>query len=165
MPVRRSGSIPAGPDFRSLPVARWSNSGRGPRRRNGAGASGLMLVLARPQDAGVGGPEVDAALDRLLHLAVGGHGGEFALPDGDPVGPSVAVGGHGLWSMLQVRYKVEEMHSEGTMAESSSSSPGQQLAAAASPETPAALPIVVKKYANRRLYNTETSSYITLENL
>ena len=26
-------------------------------------------------------------------------------------------------------------------------------------------PVVVKKYANRRLYNTETSSYITLENL
>jgi polyhydroxyalkanoate synthesis repressor PhaR len=28
-----------------------------------------------------------------------------------------------------------------------------------------ALPIVVKKYANRRLYNTESSSYITLDNL
>jgi len=27
------------------------------------------------------------------------------------------------------------------------------------------IPVVVKKYANRRLYNTETSSYITLENL
>src|SRR6476660_6673101 len=26
-------------------------------------------------------------------------------------------------------------------------------------------PLVVKKYANRRLYNTETSSYITLDNL
>lgn len=30
------------------------------------------------------------------------------------------------------------------------------------PTTP---PVVVKKYANRRLYNTESSSYITLENL
>ena len=30
---------------------------------------------------------------------------------------------------------------------------------------PAAQPVVVKKYANRRLYNTETSSYITLDNL
>jgi len=29
----------------------------------------------------------------------------------------------------------------------------------------AATPVVVKKYANRRLYNTESSSYITLENL
>ena len=29
----------------------------------------------------------------------------------------------------------------------------------------AAIPVVVKKYANRRLYNTETSSYITQENL
>src|SRR5215469_3687959 len=29
-------------------------------------------------------------------------------------------------------------------------------------ETP---PVVVKKYANRRLYNTESSSYITLDNL
>lgn len=30
------------------------------------------------------------------------------------------------------------------------------------PQTP---PIIIKKYANRRLYNTETSSYITLETL
>ena len=30
------------------------------------------------------------------------------------------------------------------------------------PQTP---PVVVKKYANRRLYNTESSSYITLDNL
>jgi polyhydroxyalkanoate synthesis repressor PhaR len=34
----------------------------------------------------------------------------------------------------------------------------------ASPEA-AKGPVVVKKYANRRLYNTESSSYITLENL
>jgi polyhydroxyalkanoate synthesis repressor PhaR len=27
----------------------------------------------------------------------------------------------------------------------------------------ASSPIIIKKYANRRLYNTETSSYITLE--
>ena len=33
---------------------------------------------------------------------------------------------------------------------------------AATPQQP---PVVVKKYANRRLYNTETSSYITLDNL
>lgn len=26
-------------------------------------------------------------------------------------------------------------------------------------------PVIIKKYANRRLYNTETSSYITLEHL
>ena len=32
-------------------------------------------------------------------------------------------------------------------------------------EKPEAPPVVVKKYANRRLYNTESSSYITLENL
>ena len=32
----------------------------------------------------------------------------------------------------------------------------------APPQSP---PVVVKKYANRRLYNTETSSYITLDNL
>lgn len=30
---------------------------------------------------------------------------------------------------------------------------------------PTQSPVVVKKYANRRLYNTETSSYITLDNL
>jgi polyhydroxyalkanoate synthesis repressor PhaR len=32
-------------------------------------------------------------------------------------------------------------------------------------ETPASPPVVVKKYANRRLYNTESSSYVTLEDL
>jgi len=31
--------------------------------------------------------------------------------------------------------------------------------------TPDVLPVVVKKYANRRLYNTESSCYITLDNL
>jgi polyhydroxyalkanoate synthesis repressor PhaR len=34
-----------------------------------------------------------------------------------------------------------------------------------SEQTPAPGPVIVKKYANRRLYNTESSSYITLENL
>ena len=38
------------------------------------------------------------------------------------------------------------------------------IAPATQPATPQP-PVVVKKYANRRLYNTETSSYITLENL
>ena len=33
------------------------------------------------------------------------------------------------------------------------------------PAAKPAPPVVVKKYANRRLYNTESSSYITLENL
>jgi len=32
-------------------------------------------------------------------------------------------------------------------------------------ETPTSPPVVVKKYANRRLYNTESSSYVTLEDL
>jgi len=32
-------------------------------------------------------------------------------------------------------------------------------------ESPATPPVVVKKYANRRLYNTESSSYVTLEDL
>ncbi|MFT8244974.1 polyhydroxyalkanoate synthesis repressor PhaR [Roseomonas sp. BN140053] len=31
--------------------------------------------------------------------------------------------------------------------------------------TPAGPPVVVKKYANRRLYNTESSSYVTLDDL
>lgn len=37
--------------------------------------------------------------------------------------------------------------------------------AATSQPPPGQQPVVVKKYANRRLYNTETSSYITLDNL
>ena len=32
-------------------------------------------------------------------------------------------------------------------------------------ETPGADPIIIKKYANRRLYNTKSSSYITLDDL
>jgi len=47
---------------------------------------------------------------------------------------------------------------EDTMAESAAP---PAAPSAAGPQTP----VVVKKYANRRLYNTETSSYITLENL
>lgn len=38
----------------------------------------------------------------------------------------------------------------------------ESMGTAAAPQQP---PVVVKKYANRRLYNTETSSYITLDNL
>jgi polyhydroxyalkanoate synthesis repressor PhaR len=37
--------------------------------------------------------------------------------------------------------------------------------AGTAPGAPPVPPVVVKKYANRRLYNTESSSYITLENL
>lgn len=37
--------------------------------------------------------------------------------------------------------------------------------AGASSTGDASTPVVIKKYANRRLYNTETSSYITLEHL
>jgi polyhydroxyalkanoate synthesis repressor PhaR len=33
------------------------------------------------------------------------------------------------------------------------------------PQNPVPKPVIVKKYANRRLYNTESSSYITLDNL
>ena len=35
----------------------------------------------------------------------------------------------------------------------------------ATPKGDPATPVVIKKYANRRLYNTETSSYITLDHL
>src|SRR5271155_6171372 len=34
-----------------------------------------------------------------------------------------------------------------------------------SPSTAEAAPVTIKKYANRRLYNTATSSYVTLEHL
>ncbi len=43
-----------------------------------------------------------------------------------------------------------------------SASDTESAGPAAAPQQP---PVVVKKYANRRLYNTETSSYITLDNL
>ncbi len=43
------------------------------------------------------------------------------------------------------------------MADIADSDPQQQ--------SPAKPPVVVKKYANRRLYNTESSSYITLDSL
>jgi len=36
---------------------------------------------------------------------------------------------------------------------------------ASAPPAPAAAPVTIKKYANRRLYNTATSSYVTLEHL
>lgn len=51
------------------------------------------------------------------------------------------------------------------MADTSSTPPGQASPGSQPKETQAGSPVVVKKYANRRLYNTETSSYITLDNL
>src|SRR5579859_2159007 len=36
---------------------------------------------------------------------------------------------------------------------------------ASAPPTPSPDPVTIKKYANRRLYNTATSSYVTLEHL
>lgn len=52
------------------------------------------------------------------------------------------------------------------MANSPNSSDGGGTAAGARPAgTKAAGPVIIKKYANRRLYNTETSSYITLDHL
>src|SRR5579875_1791876 len=51
------------------------------------------------------------------------------------------------------------------MAETISSPPGQPPGNSPVQEATVPLPVVVKKYANRRLYNTETSSYITLDNL
>ena len=43
--------------------------------------------------------------------------------------------------------------------------PSSPNSATPRPADPAGQPVVVKKYANRRLYNTESSSYITLDNL
>jgi polyhydroxyalkanoate synthesis repressor PhaR len=56
------------------------------------------------------------------------------------------------------------------MAEPARSAPtnGETTSADRSPEQAAAgalPPVVVKKYANRRLYNTEASSYVTLDHL
>lgn len=55
------------------------------------------------------------------------------------------------------------------MAQTDTPAPGDQPGAsnAAGSQTQAGShpPVVVKKYANRRLYNTESSSYITLDNL
>jgi polyhydroxyalkanoate synthesis repressor PhaR len=49
------------------------------------------------------------------------------------------------------------------MAQSPSNAGASKAGAASTGD--ASTPVVIKKYANRRLYNTETSSYITLEHL
>jgi polyhydroxyalkanoate synthesis repressor PhaR len=49
------------------------------------------------------------------------------------------------------------------MAQSPSNAGTSKAGAASTGD--ASTPVVIKKYANRRLYNTETSSYITLEHL
>jgi polyhydroxyalkanoate synthesis repressor PhaR len=48
------------------------------------------------------------------------------------------------------------------MAQDGVNPAGNPAGAAAAPADP---PVVVKKYANRRLYNTESSSYVTLDDL
>ncbi|PZW39006.1 polyhydroxyalkanoate synthesis repressor PhaR [Humitalea rosea] len=50
------------------------------------------------------------------------------------------------------------------MADQTAETPKTNDAEAAAP-TPPLSTVVVKKYANRRLYNTESSSYVTLEDL
>ena len=60
--------------------------------------------------------------------------------------------------------------SEETKAQSSRSGaapqkPSAKASAKASARAAATGPIVIKKYANRRLYNTDTSTYVTLEHL
>ena len=177
MPASSARSISGGGGWSGLGgrwfgVARWSRSGRGPLRRKGAGASGLTGGLG-DELGHLCGPQICAALDRFLHFPIGSKRGHFAVPDRNPIRPQrggfVRVGHDpaktGLSPIVQVRDKVgNQLQYGGTMADTSSSSPGQEPAAA-TPSTPAASPIVVKKYANRRLYNTETSSYITLDNL
>ncbi len=62
--------------------------------------------------------------------------------------------------MLASRRRREDSRAEGErMAQDDIHSPTDATEA---PNTP---PVVVKKYANRRLYNTESSSYVTLEDL
>ncbi len=51
------------------------------------------------------------------------------------------------------------------MAQPTSAAPDAATDSALPGAAGQAPPVVVKKYANRRLYNTETSSYITLDNL
>ena len=46
-----------------------------------------------------------------------------------------------------------------------SDSPGSEAFPPPAPEASAGAPIVVKKYANRRLYDTASSAYVTLEDL
>ena len=52
--------------------------------------------------------------------------------------------------------------SEETKAQSRRAEAQAQKASAKAAATG---PIVIKKYANRRLYNTDTSTYVTLEHL
>jgi polyhydroxyalkanoate synthesis repressor PhaR len=46
-----------------------------------------------------------------------------------------------------------------------SDSPVREASPSSDPEAPATAPVVVKKYANRRLYDTASSAYVTLEDL
>src|SRR5689334_15710653 len=63
----------------------------------------------------------------------------------------------GLSQVRKAPHAISGAKPEGCMAEPVKIEPEGRAA-----ETP---PVVVKKYANRRLYNTESSSYITLDNL
>ncbi len=51
------------------------------------------------------------------------------------------------------------------MANASTTAANGQKAGAADGQKAGESPVVIKKYANRRLYNTESSSYITLDHL
>ncbi len=97
---------------------------------------------------------------------VGGHGGELVLPQIDITpGERGKIGrfrhdgeyngtpDHGARAQGLQQAMLGFDHASGKVATMSDTSGA---------ETP---PIVIKKYANRRLYNTATSSYVTLDDL
>jgi polyhydroxyalkanoate synthesis repressor PhaR len=65
------------------------------------------------------------------------------------------------FSSRRARSRAQDDRSEGDVADSN----GNQATGEGASETPQVAPVVIKKYANRRLYNTSTSSYVTLDSL
>jgi polyhydroxyalkanoate synthesis repressor PhaR len=118
--------------------------------------------LRRPSD---GNQRREQPCSAFGERGVGGHGGKLILPQID-----VTPGKRGKIGRFRHNGKYTGAPNHGARAKSHNrlcwhrhaSGEVSTMSDTSGAETP---PIVIKKYANRRLYNTATSSYVTLDDL
>src|SRR5579884_1629092 len=151
-------------------LARCSGSGRGSRRRSKPGG-GVTWVQPRRR----GG---DPAAQRLRRRRVGQQRRQVLRPQRQEAAGEILVLAHRRQyrpvggfdeAVRKNRCIVARSHliswRDTARMSNPSSEPPAPTASGGAPPGGRTKPVVVKKYANRRLYNTATSSYVTLDDL
>src|SRR6185437_14792342 len=153
-------------------LARCSASGLGPSlgearrggtgRREDAGIVILRALLWRPPDRN---QRLQQPCGAFGKRRIGGHGCQLVLPQID-----ITPGERGKIGRFRHGGEYTGARDHGARAKSHNrlcwlrhaAGEVSTMSDTSGAETP---PIVIKKYANRRLYNTATSSYVTLDDL